>query len=560
MQQFAVSQKTLFLRPQMKSLYHILILLGLVLASVSCAKVSMPVGGPKDTDPPELVSETPPSGNCDFSVKQIKITFNEFFTLNNPSANVLISPPLNQSPEYVVRDKSLIIKFKDTLRPNTTYNMLFSDCIQDYHEGNKLNFYHYSFSTGPQLDDYMLQGTLKNAQTLAGESGYFVMLYRGESDSLPLTTLPDYVTKSVADGTFLFSNITSGTYRVFALKDINSNLLYDLPEESIAFCETPMTAFPAPAKDTTGKIMGLDTLPKIEMRSFVVAPAQPTLMHYENPADGIYKFPYKSSFNSFSLAFPYRPVDCFQQINATMDTVTLYMKSFPVDTFTAILTADGQSDTILVKPLRAKVTRGASMTEPGLSVSAIDVGHFYKPMCLSFSYPVRPTDSFPVLVCGARDTQLVRCSVPDSFVLRLPVLNPGQKKCDVLIPDSVIWGYNGLPNEKIQIPVQGKTEKDYGKLIMSFMLPEDTVEYVAELWNGNTCVARHFLKTNSTVEYPALDPGNYRVSIYRDDNMNRRWDVGDYTQKRQSETIYWFPSEVAIRAFWDVEEVFDISK
>lgn len=544
----------------MKSLNRILILLSFVVLCTACAKVSMPVGGPKDTEPPKMVSENPPSGNCDFSAKQIKITFNEFFTLNNPSANVLISPPLSQSPEYVLRDKSLIIKFKDTLRPNTTYNMLFSDCIQDYHEGNKLNYYHYSFSTGALLDDYMLQGTLKDAQTLSDEQGYFVMLYRGDADSLPLTTLPDYVTKSLADGSFLFSNITPGTYRVFALKDINSNLLYDLPEESIAFCETTMTAFPAPAKDTTGKMMGLDTMPKIDMRSFVVAPSHPKLMHYENPAEGFYKFPYKGSFNSFAISFPYRSVDCFPQVNATKDTVNLYLKSFPVDTFTAILMADGQIDTLLVKPLKAKVTRGTSAQEPLLSVSAIDAGHFYKPMRLSFSYPVRPTDSFPVLVCADKDTQVVRCSVPDSCVLQLPILNSGLKKCTVLIPDSVIWGYNGLPNAKVQIPVQGKTEKDYGKLIMTYLLPEDTVEYVAELWNGNSCVARHFLKTRSTVDYPALAPGTYRVSIYRDANGNRRWDVGDYEQKRQAELIYWFPTAVTIRAFWDDEEVFDITK
>lgn len=544
----------------MKSLNHILILLGLALLGAACAKVSMPVGGPKDTTPPEMVSETPPSGNCNFSAKQIKITFNEYFTLNNPSGNVLISPPLTESPEYVLRDKSLIIRFKEELRPNTTYNMLFSDCIQDYHEGNKLNFYHYSFSTGPQLDEYMLQGTLKDAKTMANEPGYFIMLYRGDADSLPLTTLPDYVTKSVDDGSFVFSNITPGNYRVFALKDINSNLLYDLPEESIAFCETPMTAFPAPAKDSTGKMPGLDSLPKIDMRSFVTAPAQPKLMHYENPASGVYKFPYKGSFDNFSIVFPYSSVDCFQQVNATKDTVTLYMKSLSVDTFTTILMADSQVDTLFVKPMKAKVARGSSMQEPGLSVTVQDAGHFYEPMKLSFSYPVQPVDSFPVFVCLARDTQIVRCSVPDSFVLQLPVLNTGMKKCTVMIPDSVLWGYNGLPNGKVQIAVQGKTEKDYGKLIMKYVIPEDDVEYVAELWNGNSCVARHFLKTSSTIEYPALAPGSYKVSIYRDVNGNRRWDVGDYILKRLSEPIYWFPSSVSIRAYWDDEEQFDITK
>ena len=150
------------------------------------------------------------------------------------------------------------------------------------------------------------------------------------------------------------------------------------------------------------------------------------------------------------------------------------------------------------------------------------------------------------------DVQRIRADTEDFLMMTMMIPK--------MIPDSVLWGYNGLPNGKVQIAVQGKTEKDYGKLIMKYVIPEDDVEYVAELWNGNSCVARHFLKTSSTIEYPALAPGSYKVSIYRDVNGNRRWDVGDYILKRLSEPIYWFPSSVSIRAYWDDEEQFDITK
>jgi len=532
----------------------------LALCCARCAKVSMPVGGPKDTTPPKMVAEMPLSGNCNFTAKQIKITFDEFFTLNNPNANVLISPPLNKQPEYTLRDKSLIIRFKDTLRPNTTYNMLFSDCIQDFHEGNKLNFYHYCFSTGPQIDNYMLQGSVQDARMMESESGYFVMLYRGTADSLPLTTLPDYVTKSVTDGSFLFSNITPGNYQVFALKDINSNLLYDLPEESVAFCDSPQSAFQAPPKDSTGRMPGLDSLHRMILRSFVASGQQPKLLRYENPAPGVYKFPYKSSFNSFSATFPYRKMDFFQQINASSDTVTWYAKSTPVDTFTVVLCSDDQRDTVLVKPQKAKAGRGMVEEKSTLSVKAADVGHFYKPMRLLFSYPVRPADSVQVFVCTSKDTQSVYCSVPDSFVIQLPLQLPDLKKYAVIIPDSSFWGYDGQTHGQLRFDVQRKTEKDYGNLIVNFFLPEDSVGYYAELWKGNSVIERHRLLASCKMEYPMLEPGAYKLSVYRDDNGNGRWDVGDYAQKRLPERVFWFPLEITIRAFWDDEELFDLTR
>ena len=100
----------------------------------SCARVLVPSGGPKDTNPPKVVSEKPENGCTNFTGKIIKITFDEFVTLNNPIENIIFSPPLKGRVEYTTQGKSVIVKIQDTLRENTTYNIFFSDCIQDFHE------------------------------------------------------------------------------------------------------------------------------------------------------------------------------------------------------------------------------------------------------------------------------------------------------------------------------------------------------------------------------------------------------------------------------------------
>ena len=108
----------------------------LMLSLVRCANVVSPTGGPKDTVPPIVLHSTPQNQATNFSDKEIHITFDEYVTLNNPNNNILISPPLDKNPEYKLSAKSLIIKFKEPLKPETTYSMNFGEAIKDLHEGN----------------------------------------------------------------------------------------------------------------------------------------------------------------------------------------------------------------------------------------------------------------------------------------------------------------------------------------------------------------------------------------------------------------------------------------
>ena len=277
------------------------IILIAALLCAGCAKIVTPTGGPKDTTAPKVVKTEPQDGTVRFDEKYIKIYFDEFITLNNPTENVMISPPLSKTPEYTLQGKSLVIRFKEPLQPNTTYNMVFSDCFKDYHESNALNFFHYSFSTGDSLDDYMIRGNILDARTLAPAKDLYVALYKGNADSLPLTSTPNYVTKSLSDGSFMLKNITQGSYKIFAIKDINSNFRYDMPNEEIAFLEESVTAFRALPDSTADSLMS--ELPMLTLYSFIAADSVQQLSRYENPAAGIYKFPYKIRFANFSANF-----------------------------------------------------------------------------------------------------------------------------------------------------------------------------------------------------------------------------------------------------------------
>ena len=64
------------------------------------------------------------------------------------------------------------------------------------------------------------------------------MLYRNYDDSIPRMTKPECMGKTNKDGYFIVPNMRDVPYYIFALKDMNNNMLFDLPNEAIAFCDS----------------------------------------------------------------------------------------------------------------------------------------------------------------------------------------------------------------------------------------------------------------------------------------------------------------------------------
>ena len=133
----------------------------------------------------------------------------------------------------------MVIKFEEALKDSTTYTFNFGSAIKDLHEGNKLLNFEYVFSTGDVLDSLSVKGTLKYAFDLSEpEEPISIMLYKDLRDSVPLTDIPLYVARSDDSGVFSINNLRPDTFKVFALKDGNNNLLFDLPSEEIAFLDS----------------------------------------------------------------------------------------------------------------------------------------------------------------------------------------------------------------------------------------------------------------------------------------------------------------------------------
>ena len=126
-----------------------------------------PDGGWFDETPPRVIGATPEDRGTNVTSKKVRIFFDEFIKIDNPTEKVIVSPPQIEMPEIKATGKRIEVELKDTLKPNVTYTIDFSDAITDNNEGNPLGNYTYSFSTGSEIDTMEVSGYVLEAENLA---------------------------------------------------------------------------------------------------------------------------------------------------------------------------------------------------------------------------------------------------------------------------------------------------------------------------------------------------------------------------------------------------------
>lgn len=207
---------------------------------VSCASPGTPDGGRFDEEPPYMVRATPGHGSVNASSRKVRIYFNEFIKLDNPSEKVTISPPQQETPVIMAEGKHIRVDLKDSLKSNTTYTIDFSDGISDNNEGNPMGLFTYAFSTGPVIDTMEVSGVVLDASNLEPVKGMLVGLY----ESPDSVTLPDSIFRTMplqrvgrtnGSGRFTIKGVKNGRYRAFGLKDMDGDYRFSQKAEMVAF-------------------------------------------------------------------------------------------------------------------------------------------------------------------------------------------------------------------------------------------------------------------------------------------------------------------------------------
>lgn len=571
----------------MKRILNIFLILICCIIIIMCAHPVSPSGGPKDTNPPEFVKSDPPMYTKNFNSTKVRIYFDEFIQLKEINNQVIISPPLVKKPEFRLKGKSVVIEFDEELKENTTYNIFFGEAIVDLTESNPISNFQYIFSTGDVLDSLSITGRVFDAFDLTTLKDNNVMLYLDNNDtvpfdSLPLLARPYYLTKTNEQGEFKLNNLPNMSFKIFALFDQNSNMIFDLPNEKIAFLDSLI--FPQyiqSIKPDTGLIDTLTVDTTLNLQQEIVD----LEMFLFEETDSVQRF-LKASLakeNQLNLVFKRRtnnlevnPLDIpdgkdwsIVETNKTNDTLIYWLQNIDQDSIILEI-ADNNEILDTVKVALKKRIRGKKQKEDvekkiPLSIKSNADGKVLKlneDLKLTFSYPVKSYD-FSKITFYKSD------SIP--IDVKFGFIDPGlnrkltiehkwepETSYNMIIPDSSFIDLHGQSHDTIFIYFKTKAIEDYGNLIVDFQLSQQGLNHIVQLFSADKMIKEIHISDNELITYEYMDPGKYTLKVIYDENNNRKWDPGDYFYKLQPEKVDFFPNEITIRANWDVEEIWEL--
>ncbi|MDC0303713.1 Ig-like domain-containing protein [Flavobacteriales bacterium] len=553
-----------------------------VLSMFGCAQQVAPTGGPKDVTPPEVFSEAPANRSTDFTAQEVVISFDEFIQFKNPSEQIVISPPMLKSPTYQLKKKSLVINFEQQLAINTTYTINFGEAIRDNNEGNILKNYTYVFSTGAHLDSMQVKGKLTDA--LSGEAieNALVMLYKQNIDSLPLDTIPNYFTQSLADGSFHIQNISDQPYKVFALKDENSNYKFDVPEEQIGFLDSLISPFIPPIAvipdslqaDSIQEKQVATPIPNYEMRMFIEEDTAQFLKKSYCDYFGKLVFVYNRPVGKFNANFDgvvFKNQWALKEFSNNRDSITLWITGVVPDTMTLIIDADyALTDTVelVMKPRENEIesaskskrnAKGRSVGKFVLTANSIPPkGRSPKPdmpLTINWNHPIIGTELSNLKLYEDSVRVMYDIVTTDTALRKFDIQYPWKKDAgyQLLILDSAFTDMYGLWNDTVDISFIGTDKKSLGELSLNITeTPQSQI--VIEVHNPSKAIVhKRVVNEKGIVQFAGLDPGKYAIRITKDLSQNGVWDSGRYSLKLQPEPIKTIEREAEVRANWDLE-------
>jgi uncharacterized protein (DUF2141 family) len=564
-----------------------------VLFILSCAKINSPSGGPKDLEAPVILKSQPENSTVMFTGKSFAVTFDEFVVLDKITEKFMVSPPLKTKPEVRLKGKSLVVSWEDTLADSTTYTFYFQDAIRDNNENNAIQNFQYVFSTGPVLDSLSLSGNVFGAYDLEVVPDVLVMMYSNLSDTAPRTLLPAYISKPDVSGGFLISNIKPGRFRLYALKDINGNKMYDLEDEVFAFCDsiiniTPEEYYniipdtikykPVNAPEKTKE--DIFTFGVHRLYAFTREAKKQYLMYTERKSSGSIGFglaiPADTGQVSIELT-GIAPDTWYMENNARRDTFMLWITSPEVydrEVIDALLTypftdSTGmviqKTDSVIFRFRKPEAPRAGVRKIPALSL-ATNLSSKIKPGAIpafTSPAPLKEPDTSKIRLMQIVDTiktELHAVLVKDSTNSRRILMKTPLKAGLSYILEckggafTDIFG-NATDSTVYRITV-GVVE-DYGSVTAKLSGYEGDM-IIQLLGDKEKVLQEKILESPGKVKFELIDKGRYRMRAIYDIDSSRTWTTGDFGLMRNPEPVTYYSGELDVKINWELEQDWDL--
>lgn len=582
----------------------------------SCAKMGQPDGGWYDETPPKVIGATPADGGVNVKDKKVRIYFDEFIKVDNPTEKVVVSPPQLEVPEIKASGKMIQVSLVDSLKANTTYTIDFSDAISDNNEGNPMGNYTYSFSTGEAIDTMEVSGYVLEAENLEPIKGILVGLYADTADSAFKTKPMLRVSRTDSRGRFVIKGVAAGSYRIYALQDMDGNYMFNQKSEKLGFCHDIIVPSSKPdvRQDTTWvdslHIKSIDQvgythfLPdNIVLRAFTEVLTDRYLLKSERKQANCFSlfFSYGDSILPQIKGLNFDADNAFiMEASEKQDSLTYWLRDTALvnqDTLSIALTyrmtdttgvLRNQTDTLsllskepyakrqkaLAKELAEWTKKQEKLKKRGMpydSVMAVkplevQVGVSStldpdKNIIFGFNTPLAKADTAAIHLYAKHDTLWYRAPLEFKPLGNRKYMLRGEWRPDIeysLEVDSAAFeDIYGLASKPIKQGFKVNSLDTYGTLLVNVTHSFDDKPLLVQLLNGQDQVVKQVNAVNGVAEFYYLKPDKYYLRLIVDRNGNGQWDTGCYDRDEQAEEVYYYPELIECKAKWDLNESWD---
>ncbi|NVO31553.1 Ig-like domain-containing protein [Hymenobacter lapidiphilus] len=519
----------------------------------SCAAISSPEGGARDTTLPKLISATPANGARNVTGQSIRLEFSEQVQLTDLAKNLLVAPVLDPANTYKIREDrtSVTLTFEQPFRPNTTYSFNFGDAISDITEKNKAANVSVSFSTGAQLDSGAVRGSVVGLLSQQPAEGVSVLLYPEADTSDIKRGVPTYLARTDKQGDFAFRYLKEGRYRAYALADKNQTNRYEEPE-AVAYRPGGELLTVGPTPDTLRFV-----LTKPDSR-------RPLITTQKNaPTDQ--RISYNEGLLTATLAplgsaaTPPAALQEAVQLTERNRTAVLYRTAALTEGRYLLAATDSAGnvarDTIAVK--FAEPPPKAPKPVPAYTVEG-SPREVYRQGQVKFVFtePIRfdPKKPIGTLVEDSLKRRPLRLPQdgslsPDRTTLALTLDTKARKTVTLQLDSTAIQSITGRPLGLQPLKLRVVEQTTTGTL--SGPIQTTAKRYWVQLLDEKGLVLQLLDSPKGSYRFDNLTPATYRLRVLIDGNQDGRWQGGDPDLKAAPEPVFLFPKPLTIRSNFD---------
>ncbi|MEO8209984.1 MAG: Ig-like domain-containing protein, partial [bacterium] len=228
-----------------KSLFWITMIFLSAFFFYSCANQLPPSGGENDTIPPKIISIFPRANTINFKGNKILIKFDEYVDRRSFEESFFISPKPKGEMNFNWSGREVEIEFSKSFDRDITYVVIIGRDLKDFRGGNPMaSPVSFAFSTGNKIDMGKISGKVYSDNYDRVKILAYIKNGKSEDQLNPEKYLPDYLIQVSPDGSYEYTNLPNGDYRIFAITDEDRNNLFEKDFDKIGI-------FPADLKLTS---------------------------------------------------------------------------------------------------------------------------------------------------------------------------------------------------------------------------------------------------------------------------------------------------------------------